>query len=118
MTNYDEEAGFTPPMLSTSPDMSISRSPSKSNNKSNLNSSDSNISISGDLKCTTRWIECILVATFDIELGQKIQLVYPRDYPISQQQLSDIGIVLYDDHCVMYIINLLILLHPLITEYV
>ena len=84
VSNHDYEAGFTCPSLSNSPPTGA-----LSPTKTKLSSQTSN----GDIRCITRWIDCLMVATFDIELGQKIHQVYPSEYPISQSQLSDIGIV-------------------------
>ncbi|KAL9649368.1 hypothetical protein ABK040_016195 [Willaertia magna] len=50
-----------------------------------------------ELKCNTKWIENFLIATFDIELGQKIQQVYPSEHNLTHQQLMDIAYLSFPD---------------------
>jgi len=71
----------------------FSSSPSSSTSPSSNDTMKASIRGETEVKCTTRWIECLLTATFDLELGQKIHQVYPSDYSLSQQQLLDIGSV-------------------------
>jgi hypothetical protein len=37
------------------------------------------------------WIECVALVTFDLELGQKIETIHPKEYvkELTKSQLSD-----------------------------
>ncbi|XP_065909564.1 protein DENND6B-like isoform X2 [Dysidea avara] len=44
-----------------------------------------------------RWISCVCVVTFDLELGQALELVIPKDYPLSEKEKSNICYLAFPD---------------------
>jgi hypothetical protein len=47
--------------------------------------------------CTNGWLECFCICSFDIELGQKIDAVYPSHYQLSSTQQTDIAYLAFPD---------------------
>nr|XP_006976206.1 protein DENND6B isoform X2 [Peromyscus maniculatus bairdii] len=43
------------------------------------------------------WLECVCVVTFDLELGQALELVYPRDFQLTDKEKSSICYLSFPD---------------------
>ncbi|XP_075900475.1 protein DENND6B [Nelusetta ayraudi] len=43
------------------------------------------------------WLECVCVVTFDLELGQAIELVYPQDVKLTEKEKSSICYLSFPD---------------------
>uniref|UniRef100_A0ABM5GLA8 Protein DENND6B isoform X3 n=1 Tax=Pogona vitticeps TaxID=103695 RepID=A0ABM5GLA8_9SAUR len=43
------------------------------------------------------WLECVCAVTFDLELGQALELVYPPDYPLTEKEKSSICYLSFPD---------------------
>uniref|UniRef100_H3CCG5 DENN/MADD domain containing 6B n=1 Tax=Tetraodon nigroviridis TaxID=99883 RepID=H3CCG5_TETNG len=43
------------------------------------------------------WLECVCVVTFDLELGQALELVYPRDVRLTEKEKSSICYLSFPD---------------------
>ncbi|XP_069764407.1 protein DENND6B isoform X8 [Narcine bancroftii] len=43
------------------------------------------------------WLECVCVVTFDLELGQAIELVYPRDVRLTEKEKTSICYLSFPD---------------------
>ncbi|KAJ8006471.1 hypothetical protein DPEC_G00107600 [Dallia pectoralis] len=43
------------------------------------------------------WLECVCVVTFDLELGQAIELVYPRDVKLTEKEKTSICYLSFPD---------------------
>ncbi|KAK5849518.1 hypothetical protein PBY51_009154 [Eleginops maclovinus] len=45
----------------------------------------------------SRWLECVCVVTFDLELGQALELVYPQDVKLTEKEKSSICYLSFPD---------------------
>ncbi|XP_030756063.1 protein DENND6A [Sitophilus oryzae] len=45
----------------------------------------------------SKWFHCICVVTFDLELGQALENIYPRDVKLSKQDISNICYLAFPD---------------------
>ncbi|XP_036904867.1 protein DENND6B isoform X5 [Sturnira hondurensis] len=43
------------------------------------------------------WLECVCVVTFDLELGQALELVYPGDFQLTEKEKSSICYLAFPD---------------------
>ncbi|XP_053113227.1 protein DENND6B isoform X2 [Hemicordylus capensis] len=43
------------------------------------------------------WLECVCAVTFDLELGQAMELVYPRDYVLTEKEKTSICYLSFPD---------------------
>ncbi|XP_049423165.1 protein DENND6B isoform X2 [Epinephelus fuscoguttatus] len=55
----------------------------------------------GDSRCPwarfSSWLECVCVVTFDLELGQAIELVYPQDVKLTEKEKTSICYLSFPD---------------------
>uniref|UniRef100_A0A3Q3J010 UDENN domain-containing protein n=1 Tax=Monopterus albus TaxID=43700 RepID=A0A3Q3J010_MONAL len=55
----------------------------------------------GDSRCRwarfSSWLECVCVVTFDLELGQAIELVYPQDVKLTEKEKTSICYLSFPD---------------------
>ncbi|XP_053718986.1 protein DENND6B [Synchiropus splendidus] len=45
----------------------------------------------------SRWFECVCVVTFDLELGQSIELIYPHDVKLTEKEKTSICYLSFPD---------------------
>lgn len=43
------------------------------------------------------WLECVCVVTFDLEVGQALELVYPSDFRLTDKEKSSICYLSFPD---------------------
>jgi hypothetical protein len=43
------------------------------------------------------WVSCVCVVTFDLELGQAIEDVFPKDFPLSPQEKTNVCYLAFPD---------------------
>ncbi|XP_077196743.1 protein DENND6B isoform X2 [Paroedura picta] len=43
------------------------------------------------------WLECACAVTFDLELGQALELVYPPDYPLTEKEKASVCFLAFPD---------------------
>ncbi|XP_034382124.1 protein DENND6B isoform X2 [Cyclopterus lumpus] len=55
----------------------------------------------GDGRCTwarfSSWLECVCVVTFDLELGQALELVFPQDVKLTEKEKTSICYLSFPD---------------------
>lgn len=55
----------------------------------------------GDSRCPwarfSSWLECVCVVTFDLELGQAIELIYPHDVKLTEKEKTSICYLAFPD---------------------
>ncbi|XP_051976442.1 protein DENND6B-like [Xyrauchen texanus] len=56
-----------------------------------------NAEITAPWSCFSAWLECVCVVTFDLELGQSIELVYPYDAKLTEKEKTSICYLSFPD---------------------
>lgn len=75
----------------------MTMSSSSIENKEGHTSTDGGSNSKNKWECLKKWIHCICVVAFDLELGQAIEAIYPSHIKLSEQERSNVCYLAFPD---------------------
>ncbi|XP_075155054.1 protein DENND6B [Haematobia irritans] len=82
--------------VSSTEELSVSIVDSTSNNSHSLN--DANVEATrAEWSTLTQWIQCMCIVTFDLNLGQALEFIYPKEESPTEQELTNICYMAFPD---------------------